>query len=112
VGLSPADALSNAANAAIGTYAAGTPLFYADMETLVQRLGELRLLSEDSRASIDSNGKAIIPSTPAEETLPTTGTWVSGFGSGMHIMTRPAAPTIKGLVCRSCTEVHPVLELF
>src|SRR6266403_453578 len=85
VGLSPADALSNAANAAIGTYAAGTPLFYADMETLVQRLGELRLLSEDSRASIDSNGKAIVPSTPAEETLPTTGTWVSGFGSGMHI---------------------------
>jgi len=44
VGLSPVDALGNAANAAIGTYAAGVPLFYADMDTLIQRLGELRLL--------------------------------------------------------------------
>jgi outer membrane autotransporter protein len=85
VGLSPVDALSNTANAAIGTYGAGVPLFYEDMNTVVQRLGELRLLAGEGRASIDSNGKAIIPSTPPEEAPLTIGTWVSGFGSGMHI---------------------------
>jgi outer membrane autotransporter protein len=85
VGISPADALSNTANAAIGTYAAGVPLFYADMDTLVQRLGELRLLPEDGRASVDSNGKAVISSAPPEETYSTIGTWVRGFGNGMHI---------------------------
>src|SRR5271157_1687554 len=85
VGLSTVDALSNAANAAIGTYAAGVPLFYADMDTLIQRLGELRLLAGENRASVDSSGKAIIPSAPPEEALPTIGTWVTGFGNGMHI---------------------------
>jgi len=83
LGLSPVDALSNAANAAIGTYAAGVPLFYADMDTLIQRLGDLRFLRGDDRASVDSNGKAIIPSAPPEE--PTIGTWVRGFGNGMHV---------------------------
>ncbi len=85
VGLSPVDALSNAANAAIGTYAAGVPLFYADMDTLIQRLGELRLLAGEGRASVDSSGKAIMPSAPPEEVPPTFGTWVTGFGNGMHI---------------------------
>jgi outer membrane autotransporter protein len=85
VGLSTVDALSNAANAAIGTYAAGTPLFYADMDTLIQRLGELRLLSEESRVSLDSGGKAVIPSAPPEELAPAIGTWINGFGNGMHI---------------------------
>ena len=85
VGLSTVDALSNAANAAIGTYAAGVPLFYADMDTLIQRLGELRLLAGEDRASVDSSGKAIIPSAPPEEAPPTIGTWVTGFGNGMHI---------------------------
>src|SRR5271166_3439433 len=85
VGLSTVDALSNAANAAIGTYAAGVPLYYADMDTLIQRLGELRLLAGGSRTSVDSNGKSIIPSAPPEEVPPTIGTWVTGFGKGMHI---------------------------
>ncbi len=84
VGLSPVDALSNAANAAIGTYAAGVPLFYADMDTLIQRLGELRFLRGDDRASVDSNGKAVL-SAPPEEAYSTIGTWVRGFGNGMHI---------------------------
>jgi outer membrane autotransporter protein len=84
VGLSSVDALSNAANAAIGTYAGDVPLFYADMDTLIQRLGELRLLTGESRHSVDANGKAIIPTTPQESPL-TIGTWVTGFGSGMHI---------------------------
>ncbi len=82
VGLSPVDALSNAANAAIGTYAAAVPLFYADMDTLIQRLGELRFPREDHSASVDADGKAVWPA-PAEE--PTIGTWVRGFGNGMHI---------------------------
>jgi outer membrane autotransporter protein len=77
--------LSNAANAAIGTYGASTPLFYADMDTLIQRLGELRLLSGESRLSLDSGGKAIVPSAPAQESFPTIGTWVRGFGNGMRI---------------------------
>ena len=85
VGLSTVDALSNAANAAIGTYGAGTPLFYADMDTLIQRLGELRLLSGESRVSLDSGGKAILPSAPAEEPGATLGSWIIGFGNGMHI---------------------------
>ena len=85
VGLSTVDALNNSANAAIGTYGAGTPLFYADMETLIQRLGELRLLSEESRVSLDSSGKAIMPSPPVEKLTPTIGTWITGFGNGMHI---------------------------
>jgi outer membrane autotransporter protein len=84
VGLSPVDALSNAANAAIGTYAASVPLFYADMDTLIQRLGELRFLPGDDRASVDSNGKAVLSAHP-EETYSTIGTWVRGFGNGMHI---------------------------
>jgi hypothetical protein len=77
VGLSTVDALSNPANAAIGTYAAGVPLFYADMGTLLQRLGELRLLAGEGRASVDSSGKAILPSVPPEEAPLTIGTWVT-----------------------------------
>jgi outer membrane autotransporter protein len=85
VGLSSVGALSNAANAAIGTYAAGIPLFYADMDTLIQRLGDLRLLTRDDHASVDSNGKATIATVPPGEPPPGIGTWVNGFGNGMHI---------------------------
>jgi outer membrane autotransporter protein len=92
VGLSTLDALGNAANAAIGTYAAGTPLFYADMQTLIQRLGELRLLSQETRFSLDSGGKAVIPSAPAEAPAATVGTWITGFGNGMHITDEASRP--------------------
>jgi len=85
VGLSTTDALTNAANAAIGTYAAGIPLFYTDVDTLVERLGELRLLAGQGSASLDANGKGVTPSTPTTETPSTIGTWARGFGSGMHI---------------------------
>jgi outer membrane autotransporter protein len=85
VGLSPVDALSNSANAAIGTYAAGVPLFYTDMDTLIQRLGDLRFLRGDAFASADSNGKAVTSPAPPEETYSTIGTWVRGFGNGIHI---------------------------
>jgi len=90
IGLSPVDALSNAANAAIGTYAAGVPLFYADMDTLIQRLGDLRFLRGDDRASVDSNGKAVTSSAPPEEA--TIGTWVRGFGNGMRINDQVSRP--------------------
>ncbi len=90
VGFSPVDALSNAANAAIGTYAAGVPLFYADMDTLIQRLGELRLLPGGG-ASVDSNGKAVLSAHP-EETYSTIGTWVRGFGNGVRINDQVSRP--------------------
>jgi outer membrane autotransporter protein len=85
LGLSSVDALTNTANAAIGTYSASTPLFYADMDTLIQRLGELRFLAGIGRASVDSYGKEVIPETPTEQSPATFGTWVRGFGNGMHI---------------------------
>jgi outer membrane autotransporter protein len=92
VGLSTVDALSNAANAAIGTYAAGVPLFYADMDTLIQRLGDLRFLRGDDRATVDSNGKAVTSSAPPEEAYSTIGTWVRGFGNGMRINDQVSRP--------------------
>lgn len=92
VGLSIADALSNAANAAIGTYAGGVPLFYTDMDTLIQRLGELRFLHGDSRTSVDANGKTVISPAPLEETYSTIGTWIRGFGNGMHINDQVSRP--------------------
>jgi outer membrane autotransporter protein len=83
VGLSTADSLTNAANAAIGTYAAGIPLYYADLDTLSERLGELRLLEAETRASVDPDGKGVIPPTAPPE--PAFGSWIRGFGSGMTI---------------------------
>jgi outer membrane autotransporter protein len=83
VGLSTADALTNAANAAIGTYAAGIPLFYADLDTLSERLGELRLLEAERQLPVDPDGKGILPATAPPE--PAFGSWVRGFGSGMTI---------------------------
>jgi outer membrane autotransporter protein len=41
--LDPANALTNTANAAIGTFSSLIPLFYADMQSLIERMGELRL---------------------------------------------------------------------
>ncbi len=37
----PSEGLTNTANAAIGTYSSTIPLFYADMQTLVQRVGRV-----------------------------------------------------------------------
>src|SRR5260221_4063559 len=85
LGLSSVDALTNTSKAAVGTYAVSTPLCYADMDNLIQRLGELRFLAGDGRSSVDSYGKEIIPPVSPEETPATIGTWVRGFGNGMHI---------------------------
>lgn len=49
--LSPVNDLTDSANAAIGTYSATIPLFYADMNTLVERMGELRLTTFETPAT-------------------------------------------------------------
>jgi outer membrane autotransporter protein len=61
------------------------------MDTLIQRLGELRLLPADGRASVDSNGKAVL-SAPPEEPSSTIGTWLRGFGNGMRINDQVSRP--------------------
>ena len=83
--------LTAAANAAIGTYAATMPLFYADMDTLVERMGELRLLEQAPPEQVapqtgyTKEGKEIV--TPAPPVAPPAGggVWVRGFGSGYHL---------------------------
>jgi outer membrane autotransporter protein len=84
--LDPLDDLSNTANAAIGTYSATIPLYYADMQTLIERLGELRLgiraaapeQLPGEKGARDS--KQVAPPPPSEWAV-----WVRGFGSGMRI---------------------------
>jgi outer membrane autotransporter protein len=95
--LSPVQDLTNAANAAIGSYSAIMPMFYADMGTLNERLGELRLQSQEQPppppGPIEQPGKAIISSgketkevapSPPPEASPFIGLdfWVRAFGSG------------------------------
>jgi outer membrane autotransporter protein len=94
--ISPINDLTNAANAAIGSYSAIMPMFYADMGTLNERLGELRLQTQEQPPPSESNeqqGKAIIPNgkeskeiapSPTPEASPFLGLdfWVRAFGSG------------------------------
>jgi outer membrane autotransporter protein len=89
--LSPIEALTPAANAAIGTLSAVMPLFYADMDTLVERLGELRLLAQPTPVpsvtvgESKEGGKAVV--SPLAPPVPPSGggVWIRGFGSGSHI---------------------------
>jgi outer membrane autotransporter protein len=91
--LSPVADLTSAANAAIGTFSATMPLFYADIDTLIERLGELRLEAQNvpaptttipSGMSKEGGKEVVAPSPPV--TPPTGGgVWVRGFGSGSHI---------------------------
>jgi outer membrane autotransporter protein len=91
--LSLADDLTPAANAAIGTFAATMPLFYADMDTLIQRLGELRLLAREAPAPTTAipsglskeGGKQVVAPPPPVAPPPGGGVWIRGFGSGAHI---------------------------
>jgi outer membrane autotransporter protein len=88
--ISPIDDLTAAANAAIGTFSATMPLFYADMDTLVQRLGELRLLAQAPPAAPPTglskeDGKGIVTPPPPEAPPAGGGIWFRGFGSGSHI---------------------------
>jgi outer membrane autotransporter protein len=88
--LSPTADLTNTANAAIGTYSSSIPLFYADMQTLVERMGELRLGIQAAPAQVPPEaGKGVVeskqiaapPAPPSSE----WGVWVRGFGNGMRI---------------------------
>jgi outer membrane autotransporter protein len=87
--------LTNTANAAIGTYSSNIPLFYADMQTLVERMGELRLGIPTAPAPVPSGGptelgKGAVESKqvvalPAPPLRSQWGVWLRGFGSGMRI---------------------------
>ncbi len=76
--------LTNTANAAIGTYSATVPLFYSDMQTLVERMGELRLGSQTPAEPPVADGKQIVapPPAPAQATI---ATWARGFGGSQTI---------------------------
>jgi hypothetical protein len=105
VPLSPAADLTNTANAAIGTYSSSIPLFYADMQTLVERMGELRLGIETALAPVPPTppevGKGVVESkqiaAPPAPPRSEWGVWIRGFGNGMRI-TMLAAPLTKTLV--------------
>jgi outer membrane autotransporter protein len=82
--------LTSAANAAIGTFSATMPLFYADMDTLIERLGELRLLAQAPPPApptgISKEGGKEVVAPPPPVTPPAgVGVWFRGFGSGSHI---------------------------
>lgn len=92
--LSRAADLTNTANAAIGTYSSTIPLFYADMQTLVERMGELRLGIETAPAPVPPSptgvGKGVVESKqtiapPAPLPRNEWAVWVRGFGNGMRI---------------------------
>jgi outer membrane autotransporter protein len=92
VRLSRINDLTSGANAAIGTFAATIPLFYADMDTLIQRLGELRLQAQEApppttpipSGTSKEGGKEVVAPLPV---VPPGGggVWFRGFGSGSHI---------------------------
>ncbi|PWT85408.1 MAG: hypothetical protein C5B58_03135 [Acidobacteria bacterium] len=83
--------LTPTANAAIGTFSAAIPLFYADMDTLIERMGELRLLEQAPAPEAPTTGvskeggKEVIAPPPPVVPPSGGGVWVRGFGSGSHI---------------------------
>jgi outer membrane autotransporter protein len=91
--LPPIAFLTPAANAAIGTFAATMPLFYADMDTLIERMGELRLQTQAAPAPTTpipsgvskEGGKEVVAPPAPVAPPPGGGIWFRGFGSGSHI---------------------------
>ena len=90
--LSPINDLANTANAAIGTYSSTIPVYYADMQTLVERMGELQLGIQQAPVISEQapEGKGVVASkqvapVPAPPPSSEWGVWVRGFGSGMRI---------------------------
>jgi outer membrane autotransporter protein len=69
------------------------PLFYADMGTLIERMGELRLQAQEApppTTPIPSGiskegGKEVVAPPPPVTPPPGGGVWFRGFGSGSHI---------------------------
>ena len=69
-------ALTFTENVAVGTYSSTIPLYYADTQTLVDRLGELRLgLQTTGGETVDSMG-------PTENKWQA---WIRGFGGGLKV---------------------------
>jgi outer membrane autotransporter protein len=66
-------ALTFAENVAVGTYSSTIPLYYADMQTLVEREGEVRLGLEPTGGGPGSSRE-----NPWEA-------WIRGFGGGLKI---------------------------
>ena len=89
--LSPVNDLTNPANAAIGSYSATMTMFYADLTTLNQRLGELRLVSLEAPVPTETYGPGNtkegkeVTMPPSPPTLLGLDFWIRGFGNGMHI---------------------------
>jgi outer membrane autotransporter protein len=95
--LSLADDLTPGANVGIGTFAATMPLFYADLDTLIQRMGELRLLAQAAPVPAPptgiskegglskEGGKEVVAPLPPVAPPSGGGVWFRGFGSGSHI---------------------------
>jgi pertactin len=91
--------LTSAANAAIGTFSAAMPLFYAAMDTLIERLGELRLLAQAfpaSPAGISKEGGKEVVAAPLPWHRPSVVEY--GFAAlalDLISMTRSAGPSIR-----------------
>jgi outer membrane autotransporter protein len=87
--LDPRDDLTNTANAAIGTYSATIPLYYADMQTLIERLGELRLGIPAASEQLPGEKGALEPKqmVPPQAPRPTSewAVWIRAFGSSMRV---------------------------
>ena len=88
--LDPVEDLTDTANAAIGTYSSTIPLYYADMQTLVERMGELRLgiqAPAPAPAGPTEVGKGVVESKQIAPPLPGAqwGIWIRGFGNGMRV---------------------------
>jgi outer membrane autotransporter protein len=94
--IDPIQDLTNTANAAIGTFSSTIPLYYADMQTLVERMGELRLGVQAAPAAVSSGseqldgGKGTVEpkqsaSLPTEPPSSRWSVWIRGFGSGTRI---------------------------
>ena len=87
------DALTNTANAAIGTYSSTIPLTMPKCRPLVERRGELRLgiqappapvaprPPEAGKGVVESKEVAPLPPPPSSQWA----VWVRGFGNGMRI---------------------------
>ena len=94
--IDPIQALTNTANAAIGSFSSTIPLYYADMQTLIERMGELRLGLQTTPAPTSLSSEQLdggkgtvepkqIASPPTVPLSSQWSIWIRGFGSGTRI---------------------------
>jgi outer membrane autotransporter protein len=70
------NALTFSENVAVGTYSSTVPFYYSDMQSLIERLGELRLGFQTAN---EGRGDLIAPGEKKWEA------WIRGFGGGLKI---------------------------